>query len=388
MMPPDHEFRDLVALTLIPGLGPRLTQALIDHYGSPSAARRATPDELMDVPHIGTKLAREFAKSLQSVDVDAELELARKHNVTLIPINSPDYPEWLKSIANAPHILYAKGTLLKADSNAIGIVGSRQCSAYGQRIAQQFAAGLARAGYTIISGLALGIDGCAHRGALEGGGRTIAVLAGGLSGLYPPQHIKLAEQVVLQGALVTETPMPMEPQRGMFHARNRIISGLSRAIVIIEANDRSGALITARHAAEQGREVFALPANVDSTYSAGSLRLLRDGAKLIRSVDDLLEDLKGLAPLVESSGSAMGVPQSASLFATPVAATPSLFPAAPPPTLDANQLRIWESLDEPKNVDELTRLLEIPVSEMSKILFGLEMKKVVQRMPGNIYARR
>ena len=146
----------------------------------------------------------------------------------------------------------------------------------------------------MVSGLALGIDASAHRGALDAGGRTLAVLAGGLSSIYPPEHVDLADAVAAKGALLTETPLLMEPQRGMFHSRNRLISGLARAVSIIEANDRSGALITARHAAEQGRDVFALPANVDSTHSAGSLRLLRDGAKLIRDVDDLLEDLNGL----------------------------------------------------------------------------------------------
>jgi DNA processing protein len=162
-------------------------------------------------------------------------------------------------------------------------------------MAERLAAGLVRAGFTVVSGLARGIDGAAHRAALEAGGRTIAVLAGGLSRIYPPEHADLADQVAARGALVTETPMTVQPQPGMFPARNRIISGLSRGVVIVEAGERSGALITATHAAEQGREVFAVPGQADSPASAGCLELIRKGVRLVRSVDDILEDLRGLS---------------------------------------------------------------------------------------------
>src|SRR5262245_49260436 len=317
-MPPS-DLEDLLALSLVPGLGPRLTQALLDHFGSAASARRATAGQLQEVPHIGAKLAYDFAAALRTVDPTAEFELARRHDVALVPFSSPDYPERLKDMPDAPHLLYVRGTVLPADANAVAIVGSRKCSAYGLRVAGKLAGDLARAGYTVVSGLALGIDAAAHRGALEAGGRTLAVLANGLSTIYPPDHVGLADQVAAQGALITETPMPMEPQRGMFHARNRLISGLARAVVIIEANDRSGALITARHAAEQGRDVFAIPANVDSALSAGSLRLLRDGAKLIRHADDLIEDLTGLQVSAR--------PQKAGAAATPAA------PPAPPPII-------------------------------------------------------
>ena len=260
----DPELIDLVALSLVPGLGPRLTQALLDRFGSASAARRATAAELEQVPHIGAKLAHSFAEALRAADPEAELLRAERHSVKLVPRTASDYPERLRELPDSPHLLYYRGTIDKNDAAAVAIVGSRRCTAYGQRIATRLAAGLARAGHTVVSGLALGIDGAAHRGALEGGGRTLAVLAGGLSAIYPPEHVDLAEQVAANGALITETPMNMEPQRGMFHARNRLISGLAQAVVIIEANDRSGALITARHAGEQGRDLFAVPANVDS----------------------------------------------------------------------------------------------------------------------------
>jgi DNA processing protein len=375
MTPVDPELLDMIALSLVPGLGPRLTQALLDHFGSASAARRATFAELQEVPLVGKKLAHSFVTALQTADPQAEVERAAQYTTRLIPINSPEYPPALKTLDDAPHLLYLRGDYLPSDGNAIGIVGSRKCSSYGIKTIGKIAAGLARAGYTVVSGLALGIDGAAHRGALEANGRTLAVLAGGLSNIYPPEHVTLADDVAKSGGLLTETPLMMEPQRGMFHARNRLISGLSQAVVIIEANERSGALITARHAVEQGRDVFVVPANVDSPFSAGSLRLLRDGAKLIRHVDDLLEDLQGLkvAPIAPP-------PQAK--------AEPAPIPVAPPPQLDPTQQRVWDFLSEPRNRDELVRTLGLAPGEAANVLLMMTMKKLIRQLPGNIYERR
>jgi DNA processing protein len=376
-MPP-ADLLDLLALTLVPGLGPRLTQALLDHFGSAAAARRATPAQLQQVPHVGSKLAHDFAEALRTVDPQAEYDRATALGVSLVPLTSPDYPERLKELPDAPHLLYIRGNLLPVDGNAVAIVGSRRCSPYGQRTAGRLAADLGRAGLTVVSGLALGIDGAAHRGCLEGGGRTLAVLAGGLSSIYPPEHVGLADEVAARGALLTETPLMMGPQRGMFHARNRLISGLARAVVIIEANDRSGALITARHGAEQGREVFAFPANVDSPLSAGSLRLLRDGVRLIRHADDLLEDLSGVR-----AQAATRTP-TAKLFPTPAVSTPLV----PAPALDPAHQRVWDALAEPRHADEITRALGVSSGELSGLLLTMEMKKLIRRGPGNVYERR
>lgn len=372
-MPP-ADLLDLLALTLVPGLGPRLTQALLDHFGSAGAARRATAAQLQQVPHIGHKLAADFATALRTADPQAEFDRAAAHRVELLPLVSSDYPERLKELPDAPHLLYVRGTITPADANAVAIVGSRKCSAYGTRVATRLAGDLGRAGFTVVSGLALGIDGAAHRAALDAGGRTLAVLAGGLSSIYPPDHVGLADEVAARGALITETPMTMAPQRGMFHARNRLISGLARAVVIIEANDRSGALITARHAAEQGRDVFAVPANVDSPLSAGSLRLLRDGVKLIRHADDLLEDLNGLKVSAAR-------PAAAEVFPPPAA-------VVPPPVLDPAHQRVWDLLAEPKHADEIGRTLGLSSGALSGLLLTMEMKKVIRRAPGNMYERR
>lgn len=374
----DAELIDLLALTLVPGLGPRLTQALLDRFGSAVAARRASAHDLESIPHIGSKLSRSFVEALQRADGQAELSRATQHGVSVLSYSSPDYPTRLKELPDAPHVLYVRGSIIPSDHMAVAIVGSRKCTSYGQRMAQRIAAGLARAGYTVVSGLALGIDGSAHRGALEAKGRTIAVLAGGLSSIYPPDHVQLAEDVAANGALITETPMMMQPQRGMFHSRNRLISGLAQAVVIVEANDRSGALITARHAAEQGRDVFTIPANVDSHFSAGSLRLLRDGAKLIRDVDDLLEDLKGLktSPTIPSKSKS-----------TPTPSAPPAEPT-PPPNLDPVQQRVWDFLTEPRHSDEITRAMELASGEVSKLLLLMEMKKAIRRGPGGMFERR
>ena len=367
---------DRLALALVPGLGPKLTAALLERFRSISAIRRATEAELREVPHIGEKLSRQFAEALRTLDLQSEVDLIEKHNVRLLALEDGRYPAALAKIETAPPLLYCRGTLTAADAQAVAIVGSRNCTAYGRKMAERIAGGLARAGYTIVSGLARGIDGAAHQGALNAAGRTIAVLAGGLSRIYPPEHVALSVNVENSGCLITETPMTFQPLPAMFPARNRIISGLSRAVVIIEAGEKSGALITAQHAAEQGREVFAVPANADSLTSAGSLRLIRDGARLVRDADDILEDLSGIAPL----------------FPTP-SATPAEASAAPtvsaPPGLDETQQRIWEILgDGPRPIDDLVQSVGTPVAQLNGILMMLEMKKVVRRLPGNVYERR
>lgn len=371
-MPIAAELRDLLALHLVPGLGPRLTAALLERFGTPAAVFRARTEELLQVPHIGEKLAGQIARALAEVDVDKELGLVERHEVALVPRGHPDYPATLATIPTPPTLLYLRGGFQSSDRNAVAVVGSRHCTAYGKRVAERLGADLARAGFTVVSGLARGIDGAAHRGALEAGGRTIAVLAGGLARIYPPEHADLAEQVRARGALVSEAAMAMEPMAGMFPARNRIISGLARAVVVVEANDRSGALITATHAAEQGREVFAVPGPVDSPASAGTLKLLRQGAKLVRHAADVLEDLNGIAPITSPEESP----------------PPPVEPAGPPLGLDEGQLRIWECLAErPRHMDEISRQLGVPIAELTGRLMLLEMKKVIRRLPGNQFER-
>lgn len=361
--------RDLLALHLVTGIGPRLTAALLDHFGSASAVLQASISELLEVPFLGTKVAESLQRAMENPDVVKECEQIDKHGVHLRVLGRAGYPANLATIDDAPHLLFCKGTLEACDEQAIAIVGSRACTSYGKRIAERIGADLARAGWTVVSGLARGIDGCAHRGALSAKGRTIAVLAGGLSKTYPPEHADLAAEVAASGALVTESCMLIEPMATLFPARNRIISGLSRAVVVIEAAERSGALITARLAAEQGREVFAVPGPVDNAASAGTLQLLRKGATMVRNADDILEDLQELPALAEPR--AHDVP----------------LVAQPPPGLDDVQLKIWQALAERRMVDDLAFELSIPISDLTRQLTTLELKKVIRRLPANVYER-
>lgn len=399
---PDHPaipepIRDHLALALIPGLGPQRTAALLAAFGSATAARQATAAELRRIPHIGARLAESIAADLRRVDIGPEVERLQRHGARPVPLGFPGYPLPLTGLASPPPLLFVRGEWTPADVNAVGIVGSRACTAYGKRMAEQIARGLARAGVTVISGLARGIDGAAHRGALDAGGRTIAVLAGGLSEIYPPEHAGLAEEVVGRGALITESTMAMAPQPGLFPARNRIISGLSRAVIVVEANARSGALITAEHALDQGREVFAVPGQVDSAASAGCLELIRNGARLVRSADDVLDDLNGIAsqqpqPQTDRAGRAEVGPAARASEPQPPAPSAdrpgSPSPTAPPPELTPVQQKVWDLLATRRHGDELAREAEISVGDLARTLMQMELKRLVRRLPGNFYERR
>lgn len=367
------EMRDLLTLSLIPGLGPKLTVALIETFGSATEALHAPVSSLQTVPYIGPKLANAVASAARQFDIGPEIQLLEKHQTKLLPISDANYPEDLKHIPNPPPLLFYRGEITEADTTAVGIVGSRSCTSYGRRMARTLASNLVRKGYTVISGLARGIDGEAHQGALEAKGRTIAVLAGGLSKIYPPEHKELAKEIEQSGALLTEATMAQPPTADMFPARNRIISGLSQVVVIVEAAQKSGALITAHHAAEQGKTVLAFPGQVDKESSGGTNELIRQGAVLCRGIEDVLEEIEGVSPVFLGE-------QSESMPKTPP------IPAGPPKGLDENQLQIWKLLEEgPKHVDELVQSTGIQASVISGILLMLEMKQIIRRMPGNRY---
>ncbi len=295
---PNDSLLDALRLSMISGVGPRIRKALIERFGSARAVLAAAPSELREVQGVGPKLVRKIADADHELDVQAEIDLCRRRGIKILVESDPDYPRALREIHDPPGVLFVRGALKPDDALAVGIVGTRHGTQYGLRTAERLAGSLARAGLTIVSGLARGIDAAAHRGALAAGGRTIAVLASGVTNIYPPEHDRLAEEVAAHGALVSEAPPGGEPLAGMFPQRNRLISGLSLGVIVVEAADRSGALITARHAMEQGREVFAVPGNVDSRTSRGCHRLIRDGARLVESADDVLEEL---GPLVEAA---------------------------------------------------------------------------------------
>jgi len=301
----DQTRRDLVRLNMVPGVGAVTLAALLERFGDPSSILRASAHDLQGIPHVGPKLIDGLRSALRTIDVEEELDLCRRCGVRVVTLFDPDYPVLLRQLADRPILLYVKGTLEPTDRLAVSIVGARHATPYGRRAAEKLAGALARVGLTVVSGLARGIDGTAHHAALEAGGRTLAVMANGLNSIYPPEHDRLADRIVQQGALLSESPMRLEPRANLFHRRNRIISGLSLGVVVVEATPKSGSIVTAKHALEQNREVFAVPGPIDSLSSQGCHALIKEGAKLVESVDDILDELRvHLTPLASTDPNA------------------------------------------------------------------------------------
>lgn len=282
-------------LKLVPGIGPRTYADLLESFGSAAQVFQASPNRLREVPGVGQKIISEIETAKTTSTVDEQIEICRKNEISLLTLAGPGYPTSLAEIFDPPSVLFCQGQILPADNISIAIVGARHATNYGLRVAGNLARGLSMAGITIVSGLARGIDAAAHRGALESGGRTIAVLGGGLLKLYPAEHAGLAKEIRQQGAVISEALPETSPKSGCFPRRNRIVSGMSLGVIVVEAGQHSGALISARLAMEQGREVFAVPGRIDSRMSRGCHQLIRDGAKLVESIDDVLEELGPLA---------------------------------------------------------------------------------------------
>jgi DNA processing protein len=355
-------------LALTPGIGPRHRKALIAHFGSAQAVLAAAAHDLRSVTGIGQKLSRSIVQARGEIDVNAQLAECRDNGVELLIESEPEYPPVLRTIPDPPGILFVRGRLAPSDGLALAIVGTRHATQYGIAQGERLAAGLARAGYTIVSGLARGIDAAAHRGALKAGGRTLAVLGSGVLNVYPPEHTSLADEVIAHGALISENPPRAPPLSGAFPQRNRIITGLSLGVIVVEASDRSGALISARHATEQGREVFAVPGRIDSRMSRGCHRLIRDGAKLVESVDDVLEELGPLATPT--------VPAQAEDTAA----------VRHPAELQLNEpekIVLAAIGDEPLTIDDVAVTSGLPVHNVLATLSVLEMRRLIRRIGGN-----
>jgi DNA processing protein len=355
-------------LALTPGIGPRLRKALIEHFGSAAAVMSAAVSDLRSVPGIGQKLSRGIVAARSEIDLESELRDCREHGVQILAEPENGYPPSLRTIPDPPGVVFVRGDIAPSDGIAIAIVGTRHATQYGVAQAERLAAGLARCGYTIVSGLARGIDAAAHRGALKSGGRTLAVLGSGVLNVYPPEHEQLSRDIIARGALIGENPPRSPPLSGAFPQRNRIITGLSLGVIVVEASDRSGALISARHAMEQGREVFAVPGRVDSRTSRGCHRLIRDGAKLIETVDDVLEELGPLATPTPLVGDERGAP------------------IRHPGELQLNEpeksvLALID--DEPVAIDTIIASSGLPVQNVLATLSVLEMRRFVRRLGGN-----
>lgn len=365
----DGELAAALRLALVSGVGPRMRQLLLERFGTPLAVLSASPSELRSVQGVGPKLARAISRAAAEIDAEAEIALCRRRGVEIFTAADPRYPAVLHQIHDPPAVLFVRGTLLPDDALAVAIVGTRHATRYGLRQAERLAGSLARAGLVIVSGLARGIDAAAHRGAIDAGGRTIAVLGSGVLNIYPPEHGKLACEVVEHGALVGESPPRAAPQGGLFPQRNRIISGLSLGVLVIEAGDRSGALITARHAMEQGREVFAVPGHIDERTSRGCHRLIRDGAKLVESADDVLEELGPLfEPACRDDGQVVHHPAELLLN-------------------DQEQKVLAAIRSEATTIDEVVLESGLPAALVLSTVSVLEMRRLIRRLSGSTVVR-
>ncbi|HHY47537.1 MAG TPA: DNA-protecting protein DprA [Firmicutes bacterium] len=280
-----------VLFNMVEGIGPKRIEKLKVHFGSLERAWEAPPEEIRAVAGLPDTVIEGLIRARSRLRVDDELERARRAGARIITVEHEAYPQNLRDIYDPPPVLYVKGDLAAADRAACAIVGTRRASSYGCAVASQFAYELAANGVTIVSGLALGVDSAAHRGALKAGGRTIAVLGSGVDCTYPPENSRLCREIIESGAVLSEFPMGTAPLKGNFVARNRVISGLSVACIVVEAPERSGALITSYFAMEQGRPVFAVPGDIRRAQSRGTHALIKDGATLANDVDEILETI-------------------------------------------------------------------------------------------------
>jgi DNA processing protein len=355
-----------VALSRVKGLGCVGFKKLAAHFVDPTAALSARPAELKNVPGLDKDAIEGLLGFSEWAEAEAEIRRSREAGVRIVPFIDPCYPARLRAIADPPPLLYIKGEISAADEKAVAIVGSRSASDYGRKVARNICRGLASLGFTVVSGMARGIDGTAHESALDGGGRTIAVLGSGVDRIYPPEHEGLAERIARRGAVISELPLGARPVAFNFPARNRLISGLSLGVVVVEATEKSGSLITAAHALEQNREIFAVPGEVGSSRSRGAHRLIRQGAKLVENAEDIIEEI---APQLVR-------PESASRRQ----------PVLPENCSDDTR-KIFGLLQERiLQIDEVIETSGLSSAQVSQILLELELQGFLRQLPGKRYA--
>jgi DNA processing protein len=357
-----------IALNMLPTVGPVRLRKLLEVFQEPQQILAAKRGDLRKVEGIGTEVADQISSWESTVDLPAELQRIRDFGATVITQESPSYPPPLREIHAPPIVLYVWGELLDRDHHAIGVIGARRTTHYGSESAKKLAYQLAYAGLTVISGLARGIDTAAHQGALAAKGRTIAVIGSGLGKLYPPENGPLAEKIRSgNGAIVSEFSMDIEPDRQTFPMRNRIISGWSHGILVVEAGLNSGALITAAQALEQGRAVYAVPGHINAPSAMGSNRLIQQGAKLVMDASDILEDLEVLLPEAKPS------PETA---------------VRPLPPLSDEERRVFGAIDATEtSIDDIAARSELPSAAVSSTLLQLELKRLVKQLPGKYFVK-
>lgn len=351
-----------VGFNLVKGVGPVRFRRLLDFFGSAEAAWLASPAALAEAGLDG-RCIESIGAARSRANLDRHMERLETGGVSLLTWDDPAYPRLLNEIHSPPPLLYIKGSLLPRDDLAVAVVGTRRLTVYGREATARLSGGLASNGVTVVSGLAKGVDTIAHRTALESGGRTIAVVGTGLDIVYPPENARLAAEILEQGAIVSDYPLGTQPEAANFPPRNRLISGLSLGVLIIEAGETSGALITCDFALEQGRDVFAVPGNITSRTSTGTNRLIQQGAKLVTRAEDVLEELNLTM-----------VPQQLAMR--------DALPA------DESERALLRHLSgEPVHVDEICHAAGLPIAEVSSALTMMELKGLVRQVGGMNYVR-
>ena len=356
-----------IALNMVDGIGSITYQKLITHFGNPEKVFSVPKKELMEVDGIREKTANSIKSFRLEEEIKDELNRIKKTGVNILTINDNEYPSSLKTIYDPPHVLYVKGKTMENDAIAVAIVGSRSPTTYGKLVTEKISMELSVRGVTIVSGMARGIDSIAHKSAIAGGGRTIAVLGCGLNVIYPPENFKLMDEIINHGAVISEFPMSARPDKMNFPQRNRIISGLSLGTLIIEAAEKSGSLITARHAIEQGREVFAIPGSINSPKSKGANRLIKSGAKLVEGAEDIIDEFPS---------------DVRSFLRTPEKENKEDY------NLIGDEKHIFSLIDtESRHIDTIVEHSNLPVSVVSGILVKLELKGLVRQISGKMFIR-
>ncbi|MDQ6940212.1 MAG: DNA-processing protein DprA [Verrucomicrobiota bacterium] len=357
-----------IALNMLPTMGPVRLRKLLQVFETPEKILAARGADLRRVEGVGAEVADQIKGWENTVDLPAELQRIRDFGAEVITAESPMYPRQLREIHAPPIVLYVWGELNDRDHHAIGVIGSRRTTHYGTESAKKLSYQLAYAGLTVVSGLARGIDTAAHQGALAAKGRTIAVIGSGLMNLYPPENAALAEKIRSgNGAVVSEFSMQIEPDRQTFPMRNRIISGWSHGILVVECGLNSGALITASQALEQGRAVYAVPGHINAPSAQGSNRLIQQGAKLVMDANDILDDLSILLPEAKPS------PEAA---------------MRPLPELSEDEQRVYAAIESNEtSIDDIATKADLPSNVVSSTLLRLELKRLVKQLPGKYFVK-
>jgi len=365
--PAQNEYARWIALSQVKGLGGVSFKKLAAHFVDPTRVFSASAEELQQVPGLDKSVIEGLVNFSGWEQIETEIRRIRQAEVTIVPFTDVRYPARLRMIADPPPFLYVKGEIRAEDDKAVAVVGSRSASDYGRKVTRDLSRGLAALGFTVVSGLARGIDGTAHETALRCGGRTIAVLGSGVDRAYPPEHAALYRRISQNGAVVSELPVGTRPMAFNFPPRNRLISGLSLGVVVVEATEKSGSLITAALALEQGREVFAVPGEVGSSRSRGAHRLIRQGAKLVETVEDIVEEI---APQLltrageQAKDGRRGLPQNAS----------------------EEVKKIFHLLQERSlQIDEVIESSGFSPAKVSEVLLDLELQGYLRQLPGKRY---